>query len=252
VRLLLDLQSVQGPAKNRGLGRYTIELACAIARHPAQPSVGVLLNGGGPSADLLDARSIINRRLPTASIHVFDAPWPWLDKRSNDVAAHVDAEYVRNEFIRDLAPDAVLVCSLFEWPSRSVLSIPRADRPFTAVVGYDMLQLTDPNSAVPAKQVPMLEHRLDSMRNADLVLAISDFTNHEICRVADIAADRIRTIWGASATARQTRGADAERVGVLCTGGDTQRKNEAATVRAFAQLPSDIRKQHPLTVVGRL
>ena len=155
MELLLDLQSLLGPARERGLGRYSLELAAALAAHERVTAMGVLLNGGVPSADLLLARHLIKSRLPEANVHVFDAPWPWIGPSGAfDVQAHRDAEYVRDAFIRDLQPDAVLVCSLFERPSTSVISVPAGARPFTAVVAYDALQFNDPSCAVPDFERP--------------------------------------------------------------------------------------------------
>ncbi|MEI6621403.1 MAG: glycosyltransferase family 1 protein [Actinomycetes bacterium] len=251
MRLLVDLQSLHGPARNRGLGRYSTELAAALARHPSVESIGVLFNGGVSAANLLRARAVVRDRMPNAAIHVFDAPWPWLNGDGLSVPRHSAAEYVRNEFIKSLAPDAVLVCSLFEWPTRSVISIPVNDRPFTAVVGYDMLQVTDPACAVRKDQRPMLKHRFESMANADLVLTISDFTRREMLRLLNLDGERVRTIWGAGAQSAPGEPDLGERRGILCVGGDSLRKNEASTIRAFGMLPRELRDRHPLTIVGR-
>ena len=96
----------------------------------------------------------------------------------------------------------------------------------------------------------MLDHRLESLRNADQVLTISDHTRSEFVALLGAQCPPIQTIWGA-ATSLALPSARSPRRGVVCAGGDHARKNEISTIRAFADLPSVVRRQHPLTVVGR-
>ena len=78
----------------------------------------------------------------------------------------------------------ILVGSLFELPYTSVVSVPQAHRrPFTAVVGYDVMPFTDSMSAFPPDWIPIMQERLQSLGRADLILAISDHSAGEIRRV---------------------------------------------------------------------
>ena len=252
MRLLVDLQSLQGLARDRGLGRYSLELAAAVARDERVTETGILLNGGVTTDRLQRARDLVRTRIPSAVIHVFDAPWPWAATPGPfDVRAHTHAEYVRNAFIQDIDPDAVLIGSLFERPQTSVISAPPGRRPLTVAVGYDMLQFTDPSSAVPIDERPALDHRLESLRRVDLILAISDHTGREIQALLGEDGPPVSTIWGGPSQLPPPPLA-AERRGVICAGGDSLRKNEAATIRAFALLPPEVRHGNPLTVVGRV
>ena len=248
MRILFDLQAVQGGSRHRGLGRYSLEFAAALAQSPRVEEVGVLLNGGGALDAVLEARSRIRSRIPTALIHVFDAPWPW-DGDHSDPASHARAEAVRTEMIREIAPDLVVVCSLFEGADESVISVPEGPRPFTAVIAYDVLPLTDPASRPESGVPPVYLHRLESFKRADVALAISDYSASEIRAALGSAAPPLRTIWGAPFPLETSR--RGARRGLLCVGGDTPRKNERSTIDAFSLLPSEIRLAHPLTLSGR-
>jgi hypothetical protein len=46
MRLLLDLQGLQGQARHRGLGRYSQAFASALAKRPEVTETVVLLSGG--------------------------------------------------------------------------------------------------------------------------------------------------------------------------------------------------------------
>lgn len=249
LRVLLDVQALQGQSRHRGLGRYSLEFAAAFAALPEVSDALLLVNGGGSPAELLATRRLIERRVHQAKVLVFDAPWPWAGGDDTSVERHRAAELVRAQYIRELAPDLVVVCSLFEGFNESVISVPRGSHPFTAVIGYDVLPLTDPASRPESGVPPMYMHRLESLSAADLVLAISDYSASEIAGSLGISAPPIRTIWGAPFSLSPTY--QGSRAGVVCAGGDTPRKNEAATIEAFSTLPVDLRRAHPLTISGR-
>ncbi|MGL4649135.1 MAG: glycosyltransferase family 4 protein, partial [Caldilineaceae bacterium] len=247
MKVLFDMQAVQGHARSRGLGRYSLELAASMAALPDVTPVFILNDGLG-AASLLSARRLIGTRIPSARIEVFDAPWPWLTN-ARDPGRHVEAEWVRDQFIRDLAPDAVIVCSLFSSPFESVVSVPESGRPFTAAVLYDLLPLTDPDSALAANDEAWYHHRLESLRRSDLLLSISPHSAQVAIDVLGADCPPLATIWGAAFSLPWVD--SGERKGVVVAGGDGRRKNEASSVRAFAELPEEMRRAHPLTVMGR-
>ena len=88
LRILVDLQAVQGHARDRGLGRYSLRLARSLSVQPSVSGLDVLLNGGVAPEETLAARLAISLAIPNAPIHVFDAPWPWVDGDTLDVDRH--------------------------------------------------------------------------------------------------------------------------------------------------------------------
>ena len=77
MRIVLDLQAIQGAARYRGLGRYSLEFAAAVAQRPEVSQATVLLNGGLSGQSLAEDRATIEKRIPSADVVVFEAPWPW-------------------------------------------------------------------------------------------------------------------------------------------------------------------------------
>ena len=248
MKLLLDLQAIQGAARNRGLGRYSLEFAAAMASRPGVTETIVLLNGGLPAQSILKSRELVEERIPTARIEVFDAPWPWAGD-ARDPKMHRQAETVRDQLIHELGPDAAVVCSPFSSPFESVVSVAGQSRPFTAVVVYDLLQQTDPDSRLADEDQAWFLHRMESVARADLLLCISDFTARAVKQHLGVSCPPISTIWGSAFGLPEAR--STERRGVLVAGGDGRRKNEASTIRAYSRIPESLRRRHPLTVVGR-
>ena len=197
MKILVDVQALQGHARHRGLGRYSLALAHAMSQIPEVTSLDVLLNAGTDPETIMEARKVVAARMPSARIHVFDAPWPWKSGLSLDVSAHARAERVRELAIRELDPDVLLISSLFELPFTSVLSVPEQRRPFTVVVAYDLLPFTDPLCAFPDEWSPFFSRRFEALKAADLLLAISDYTASELRRCLGPQCPPVRTIWGA-------------------------------------------------------
>ena len=248
VKILVDIQAAVGSNRTRGLGRYSWQLAKALAARD-DLDVELLANAGVGIDKALAFRSRVHEEMPGRRLTLFDAPWPWSLGREMDVIAHRHAEEVRAFAVANREPDVVLIASLFESPSESVCSIP-VDRDYAAaVVAYDLLPLTDPTCAPPAHEVPMYQHRVASLERADAILAISDHTAREVARLLPSTTDRVSTIWGA-AFPMPSSGPLQRRAAIVCAAGAHERKNVASTIAAYGLLPEALRQRHPLTIVG--
>jgi glycosyltransferase involved in cell wall biosynthesis len=71
MRLVIDLQGAQGASRLRGIGRYSRELALAMARAPQGHEVVLALNASLPCDELVDAFS---PHLPAANIRLWHGP----------------------------------------------------------------------------------------------------------------------------------------------------------------------------------
>jgi glycosyltransferase involved in cell wall biosynthesis len=248
VKILIDIQAAVGSNRTRGLGRYSWQLAKALAARE-DLDVELLANAGVGTDQALAFRSRVHDEMPGRRLTLFDAPWPWNVGRETDVIAHRHAEEVRAFAVASREPDVVLIASLFESPSESVCSIP-VDRDYAAaVVAYDLLPLTDPTCAPPAREVQMYQHRLASLERADAILAISDHTAREVARLLPSTTDRLSTIWGAAFPMPRSNPVQ-RRAPLVCAAGAHERKNVASTIAAYGLLPEALRQRHPLTIVG--
>ena len=262
MRIVLDLQGAQSESRVRGIGRYSLSLALAIARNAGNHEVLIALNGL-----LLDAiepiRAAFDGLVPQDRIRVWYAPGPVADVRAGTTAAREVAERTREAFLAGLEPDFVHLSSLFEgFGDDAVTSIGvLADVP-TAVTLYDLIPLSIPHPD-PIYRVHY-ERKLESFKRAALWLGISQFSCDEAIEALRLPAQRVVNISCAADAqfeprpmseamhAAMMRAYGITRPFVCAVGAPETRKNIDALFRAFASLPSATRSAHQIVLVGHV
>ncbi len=266
MHILIDLQACQTlGSRNRGIGRYSLALARAMAGVAAGTHrVSVLLSDRFPDT-VAGLRDVFSPLVGAASIHTISLPagCHYLDP-SNFTRLRI-AERIRAHAIRQINPDIVHVSSLFEGlGDDAVISIePSADAmQRVAVTLYDLIPYL--HQAVYLAN-PATRHwyyrRLQALRNADLLLAISESSRQEA--IAALGIDARQVVNMSSAIDEHFVPVDitpdeqrmlCRRFGiardfVLYTGGIDYRKNVEGLIRAYAMLPADLRMHHQLVIV---
>jgi glycosyltransferase involved in cell wall biosynthesis len=238
LRIVIDLQAAQSAAHGeRGIARYSIELTSALIRRGA-PIAAVMLNPNLPNP----------RRLPSELL-------PYL----TFATARTLAEQQRS------SPFAYQVMSPIELEAPATLALSRAGlarADALVVVLYDLIPLLFPHRYFPndlARQQYLA--RLSLLRDADLVLAISESTRRDAIEHLGIAPERIVAIGGGAGASfgpalagesptSVVRAAlpSIVRDHVLTVSGYEWRKNTEALIAAFAALPRAVRARHQLVV----
>jgi glycosyltransferase involved in cell wall biosynthesis len=248
VRLLIDLQPMQGPSAERGIGYYALSLTQALAATRGEHELVVLLDAQRSPQNVLKLRHRLAPHLERGDIRLFESP-P-LEQR---VPGRRDAGLAREAAIAAVDPDVVLLTSVFELAPLAPMSVNEwcTDVP-TAAVLYDLIPLADLDLYKPDR-VLRSEYLtgIDRLVHADLLLAISDHTAAEARRlIADCPA--VTTVHGAAPpplTARTPRRPPPSGF-ALAVGRDEPRKDIATAVLAWAGLPPSVRRGRPFVVVG--
>ena len=262
MHLLIDLQSCQSGSRLGGIGRYSLELAKAMARRSDGIRFSLLLSDRG-SAGEFAVRREFRDLLPQSEIHVFPAPRNCRYIHDGGVLAR-DAEIIRNRFIADLKPDVVHLSSLIEGLTEDIVTSIDADSPWlSAVTVYDLIPLKQPDKYLSDPTVR--SHYFDKVsqfRNADVLLGISDFSTREILDhigkfdgIAKNILGGIDPIFRPNPEARQQyaqkfTGMGITRRFVMYTASFDNRKNQKGLIEAFAKLPWKLRKDYQLVLVG--
>jgi len=264
MRILIDLQGAQTGSRFRGIGRSATALTRAIIRNRGDHEVLILLNGLFP--DTIDPiRKEFAAILPADHIVVFAAPSPVAGLIADNAWRIEAAELIREWVINALAPDALLITSLFEGAGDdSVTSIrPMGTTMATAVVLHDLIPFLDPDRYLgdPAAN-KWYYSKITSLRNADLLLAVSESSRREAVEALGFDASRVVAVHSA-ADERFTRAnlsvkereTFLERMGirrrfVLHASKIEPRKNFEGLIRAFGRLTAPVRETHQLVLVG--
>jgi len=238
VAALFDIQGVQSPAHGeRGVARYLLELAQALERwHPDRVS-RFLLNRDlavPGSLEPLEAagRLAFNDRLDSLDGSLYHVGSPF---------EHVPLDRLWPQEAYDAG--APLVVTLYDL-------IPRL---------FPEVYLSDPATK------GWYNARLDLVRRADRVLAISEATARDALRELSLRPERVVVVGTAvSEEFRRPESREAVRARlqdelswaepgyVLYVGGIEPRKNIDGLLEAYARLPGELRQQHALAVVCRV
>jgi len=267
MRIVIDMQGAQTESHFRGIGRYTMAFAQAVARHRGEHEIVLALSGLFPET-IEPIRAAFDGLLPQENIRVWHAPGPVREEEPGNEARREAAEIIREAFLASLQPDLIHICSLFEgYVDDAVTSIGRFDTVTpVSVTLYDLIPFLNPEQYL--KPNPRYEQyyrrKIEYLQRAAIGLSISEFSRKEAIDALDIKGDKIvnvstaidshfhsRSIDDASASELRAKFAIV-RPFVLYTGGADKRKNLPRLIQAYASLPASLRARHQLVLAGKM
>lgn len=265
MRIVIDLQGAQASSRGRGIGRYSLSLAQAIARNRGEHEVFVVLNGMFP-ATIESLRAAFAPYLPHDCVKVWDAQAPVQAVSESNSWRKGAAEIIREVFLASLQPDIVYITSVFEgYLDNAVISARGiAGRIPTAVTCYDAIPLmqSDEYFKYDSSYKKFYFEKLECMKGADLHLAISESSRKESITYFGSRPETTFNVGSAvgSYFVKTAVPADKElqlrtRLGIsrpfiMYSGADDKRKNLPALIAAFGLLPDEVRMQHQLVLAG--
>lgn len=268
MRIVIDMQGAQTESRFRGIGRYTMAFAQAVVRNRGEHEVYFALSGLFPHT-IEPIRAAFDGLLPQENIRVWYAPGPVRDEDPNNTKRREVAELIREAFLASLCPDVIHVCSLFEgYVDDAVTSIGHFDdRTPVTVTLYDLIPMLNPDQYLNPNPnyAAYYERKLESLKNAKNIFAISEYTRKEgIECLGDRASNCIVNVSTAIgpefrplAVNELDKAGLSRTVGfthpfVLYIGGCDERKNLPRLIEAWSKLPLDIRQSHQLLFAGRM
>ncbi|MCC9595491.1 MULTISPECIES: glycosyltransferase [unclassified Rubrivivax] len=259
-RWIFDLQACQtAGSAHRGVGRYSQSLFEAIlARREAVDLWGVLGSGlpHRPALRGLGGHRVVE--LPA---------WPdAFGRRKHHGGPRDELEgLLLAHRLAPLKADLLHVSHVFEGFGDGVALPSHAAKAPGQVVSatlYDLIPLLFQDHYFQSDEFARWYHaRLDWLRQADLLLAISESSRQDAIDLLGIEPRRIVTIHGGigpqfvpAADPAATRAAIRSKYGlrerfVLYTGGDDHRKNIGGAIRGYAELPAPLRLHTQLVIV---
>ncbi len=267
MRIVIDMQGAQTSSRLRGIGRYSFSLIEAMVRNRGEHEIVLALSGQFPDS-IEPIRAQFAGLLPAESIRVWHAPGPILEADPHNKTRRESAELIREAFLASLQPDVLHVISLFEgYVDNAVTSIGRFDQTTPVSVSfYDLIPYLYEEQYL--KPDPFYKQyylrKLEQLRRADLLLAISESSRHEVIDALAYPDDQVVNVSTAADAHFQPLEISAEtratilakfhitRPFVMYTGATDSRKNVEGLIRAYALLPESLRMQHQLVITGAM
>lgn len=266
MRIVLDLQACQAANRDRGIGRYSMSLARAMVRQAGEHEVRIVLNSRFPDT-VKPICQAFDGLMPKEHLTVFDVPRAVAENDPAGAWRCRAAEKVRESYLAGLAPDIVHVSSLFEgWSDDAVTSAGLLVNSFdTAATLYDLIPLLHKETYLTDPQMRDWYYRkLQGLKNAELLLAISDYSRREAITALQLPDDRVVSISAAvddifrpMTLSLEESGDLKNRFGLyrpflMYTGGIDYRKNIEGLIEAYALMPDSIRTKYQLAVICKI
>lgn len=263
MRIVLDLQACQGSSKHRGIGRYSMALAQAMLRRGGDHDFRIVLNNHFPDT-VAPLRQALDGLLPPSHISTFALPGPIWEHDHGNAWRLRAAEQLREYHLGTLQPDVVHVTSLFEGLTENACaSLLHGRGQFdTAVTLYDLIPLVRKETYLRDENAARWYYRkLQSLKNAELLLAISGHSRREAIDALQIPGERIVNISSAVDDIFRQEELAPDQVAalkakfglarpfIMYTGGIDYRKNIEGLIEAYAMLPGELRARYQLAVV---
>ncbi len=270
MRIVVDLQPAQNLSRVRGAGRMCVTMAtemCKLAN--ARGHEMIMLLSGRFSREIPTLIEQFNEVLDPSRFRVFPVPDGAVRETvEENVARTRIAEIVREDFIADLKPDFVHIHNLFEGSADdAVVSIGRGKAKVpTAVTLLDIIPFVLSDIYITTDSFRnYYNSKLRSLKEADLLLSISEHSKLDVIQHIGIASEKIVTVsLGVDPKFRPRRYEPDQARGILSKyqitrpfvlyvpGGFDPRKNFVNLLKAYAALPSDLRFGHQLVIASKV
>ena len=267
MRIVIDMQGAQTESRFRGIGRYTMSFTQALVRNQGEHEIILALNGLFPDT-IEPIRAVFDGMLPQENIRVWKTPGPVSEAEAGNEARRRVAELVREAFLASFQADVVHLSSLFEgYIDDAVTSIGRFDRNTPVSVSmYDLIPFLNQDQYVKQnrKYAQYYLRKIEYLKKAAHLLAISEFTRQEVLAHMAIPKDRVVNVSTAIEDSFQPVAIGEETAGqlrrkfslsrpfILYTGGADERKNLSRLIEAYSALPQALREAHQLLLAGKI
>lgn len=265
MRIAIDMQGLQTGSRHRGIGRYTLSLVKAMIHNAKEHEIILLLNGLFPET-IDPIITEFTRLLRPDQIKIWDALGPTAYVDSDNDWRRIAAEHLRLQRISKIAPDIIILTSLFEGYGDDFVATTAPDGSYcipSATILYDLIPLLNPDEYLSDARIRQwYELHVDKLRKSNLLLAISESSRAEAIELLNYPPSKIINI--SSAVDDYFRpvliNADEERLVrerfglrkdfLMYSGATDPRKNHIRLIQAYASLPCHIRDAHQLAIVG--
>ncbi len=270
MRIVLDFQACQSESRFRGIGRASRSLMLAMgSQFLARGHEVICLLSEVFQSELDSLKSNIQSELPQAHLATFRIPSPCAAASSENQWRQMAARLLREHAIACLKPDFVHIPALLAdgWGDDAVASVGLLGIHIpVSLTQHDLIPLAMAESYMPPS--PFRDYymtKLEDVKRADLLLAISEYSQQEAIKLLGVAPEDVplissaadlsfwRPIGDLQACEETLRELNLRKDFFLyAPGGFDYRKNLDRLFEAYALLPIEVRGAHQLVIASRL
>ena len=264
MRIIIDLQSCQNGSRDRGIGRYALELSKAIVNSAVDNDYWIVLSDSFPGTEgwvrnafegLVEPEKIVTIALVTPT----DGANP-----QNNWRRRV-AEIIRHAAISQLNPDVLFVPSALEGSWDNVVTFKEGDNFPVIVTAHDFIPFYDQKEHLKQPQDRYAYFRLlKNFLDSDGILAISDYIEKQC--IWDFGVDPERVLNASEGVdgrfVPKEVGSDEKsailnrykitKKFILNTSPFEHRKNLEGMIEGFSRIPKKIRNSYQIVIIGKM
>ena len=266
MRIVIDMQGGQTSfSRNRGVGRYTIELVKAMVLNPMGHEVVLALNGAFP--ETIEAiRAEFDSILPQENIKVWQQLFDTTAVNRENMWKRKAGEILREEFLNSLEGDIIFSTNLqegfFDAACTSVKILPTNSLICSTL--HDVVPLIYPKRYLsdPINRA-WYEEKIEFVKKSDIVLTVSRSSRMLISKFLEIPVEKVYFFYNAIShdkfRPKSIEINDKKKLlsrmnisfpFVMYAGGTDLHKNLDSLYSAFSKLPKNILCSYQLVMVG--
>ncbi|HAS3586162.1 TPA: glycosyltransferase family 4 protein [Vibrio cholerae] len=257
MKILIDLQSCQTASRYRGIGRYSIQLAEYMIKCRKEYSYFILVNETfDESISYIREKfePIIGKKNIISFNSISQTAENNIEKSSVELSRKV-----REIAINEIKPDVVHITTFFEGFYDDSVSWIDKNRDYNVVVTqYDLIPIIYKNQYLKSKNIfDWYSRKLENLKQADLLLSISESAKEETLKYLNIPENKIVNISSAMDKSAFCYDVDDLYLKEFLNGKDfilytanlDDRKNIDGLIEAYSMLPINIREANKLVIV---
>lgn len=263
MKLVVDLLACQTDSRFRGIGRYTHALVTTMAKLRGLHQMTALANAQYTEC-FEDLRRDFLSLLPRGSFLPYQHTEINETHGENSPNFNVATTLVQQAY-QMLEPDCVLYPSIFEgWGEKGVVPLPTGAFPsaLKSVIVYDFIPYIYAERFLQPDPYfrQYYTRRFEALKEFDVLLAISESTRQDSIRLLGLPAERVVNISAAASSIFRKKTYTNQQVEdiqrrfgitkpfIFYTGNVEYHKNMDRALRAFAQLPREVQKEHQIVL----
>lgn len=267
MRIAIDMQGAQTPfSRHRGVGRYTLNLARAMALHPRGHDIVLALNGAF-AGSIEDIRNQFSGLVQRKDIRTWQQHYDCQAASPQNAGRGLAAKLTREAFLHSFDADIIFSTNLQEGlfdPAPTSVGLLQGRARFWTTL-HDLIPLRFSEHYLSNPMVKAwYEEKIEFAKQSDFILTDSTHSKNDICELLGVSPDRTGVVYPAidrqKFTPLNLSPAEADAVltrlnlapaFILYTGGNDRHKNLDRLYEAYARLPRSLRERHKLVMVGK-